>query len=186
MTEAELFSVSQEFPRNLWNPKVHCRIHKCPKTVPVLSQLNPVHNPTSYALKIHLNIILPFVPGSTQWSLPLRFPHQNPVDASPFPHMRYMSSPSRLIARTILGGVQIGLFTKIKSGYNRNISQCILYGYVKVQTFHLTHAVTTNACRISTMSNSMELFPSIRLISHQVCGTRLITLHTKAHHQILQ
>ena len=97
-----------------------------------------------------------------------------------------MPSPSRLIARTILGGVQIGLFTKIKSGYNRNISQCILYGYVKVQTFHLTHAVTTNACRISTMSNSMELFPSIRLISHQVCGTRLITLHTKAHHQILQ
>ena len=27
----------------------------------------------------HLNIILPFASGSPQWSLSLRFPHQNPV-----------------------------------------------------------------------------------------------------------
>jgi hypothetical protein len=35
-------------------------------------QLNPVHTPTSYFLKIHLNIILPPMPGSPQWSLSLR------------------------------------------------------------------------------------------------------------------
>ena len=62
--------------------------------VPILSQLDPVHNPTSHILKIPLYVILPSVPGSPQLSLSLRFPHQNPVYASPLPHTRYMPHPS--------------------------------------------------------------------------------------------
>ena len=62
--------------------------------VPFLNQIDPVHTPTSYFLKIHLNIILPSTSVSSKWSLSLRFLHQNPVCTSLIPHMFYVPRPS--------------------------------------------------------------------------------------------
>jgi hypothetical protein len=44
--EANRFAASQEIPCVLLNPKVHYRIHNCSPPVSILSQPNPVHNPT--------------------------------------------------------------------------------------------------------------------------------------------
>jgi len=75
--EANRLLASQEIPRILWNPRVHYRIHKCPPPVPIISQLDPTHTPTSHFLKIRLNIIFPPTPGSPHWSLFLWFPGNN-------------------------------------------------------------------------------------------------------------
>ena len=75
----------------------------CPYPGPAQSS----HIPTSHLLEIHPNIIHPSTSRSPQWSLSLRFPHQDPIRP---PH----SSPIRatcpahlilldFITRTILG-----------------------------------------------------------------------------------
>ena len=73
------YAASQEIPRNSRNPKVHYRTYKRPPTVSILGQPNPVHIPTSHLLEIHPNITHPFKPRSPQWSLSLRFRHQDPI-----------------------------------------------------------------------------------------------------------
>ena len=100
------FSASQEIPHILWNPKVYYHTHNCPPPVPILSQLYPVYTPTSHFLKIHLNIILPSMPGFPKWSLSLSFPQQNPLYALLLPTR--VKCPAQLIlldfiTRKILG-----------------------------------------------------------------------------------
>ena len=63
--EANRFSASQEISHILWNPKAHYRFHKCPRPLPILSQINPAHNPHLTAwrsiliLSSHLRLDLP-------------------------------------------------------------------------------------------------------------------------------
>jgi hypothetical protein len=89
--EANRFSASQEIPCILWKPKVHYRFHNSPPPVPIPSHTDPVHapsHPTSW--RSILIFFLPSMPGSSKWSLSLRFPDRNTVHASPLPHTRYM------------------------------------------------------------------------------------------------
>ena len=88
------FAANQEVPRILWNPKFHYHTHKPPPPVPILSQLHLVPTTPSNFLEIHLKIILPSSSWSPQWSLSLRFSHQNLVHTSPFLHTCHMPHPS--------------------------------------------------------------------------------------------
>ena len=45
-------------------------------------------------MEIHPNIINPSTPRSPQWSLSLRFPHQEPIRSPLITHTRHMPSPS--------------------------------------------------------------------------------------------
>jgi acyl-homoserine lactone acylase PvdQ len=91
--EANQFTARQEFPRILWNAKVHYHVYKSQLPFLTLRQINPVHAPTSHFLKVHVNSIPSSTTGSSKWSLSLKFPHLNAVGASPRPHTCYTSRP---------------------------------------------------------------------------------------------
>ena len=89
----------KKFPSFLWNPKVHYRTHKRPPPVPILGQPNSVHIPTSHLLEIQPNIIHPSTSRSPQWSLSLRFPHQDPI--RPLSSPIRATCPAHLISRPV-------------------------------------------------------------------------------------
>ena len=57
-----------------------------PAIRPILSQVHSAHTPTSYFLKIYLNIILPSTPGSPKWLFPSGFPTKTCIRLSSPPY----------------------------------------------------------------------------------------------------
>jgi len=80
--------------------------------------------PSSHFLKIHLNIILASMPGSSKWSLSLRFPHQNPACTYSLPHVSTNPVPFPLLRLYLSVSPGLGhtnLFCKKASFYNKEL-----------------------------------------------------------------
>jgi hypothetical protein len=74
-----------------WKSQVHCRFHKNPLFVRILSQINPLHALASYFFKLGFRILLPTTKSF------FKFFHQNPMCISIFSHTCHMSSPSHIL-----------------------------------------------------------------------------------------
>ena len=131
------FAASQ-IPRISRNPKVHYRTHKHPPTVSILGQPNPVHTPISHLLKFHPNIIHPSTPRSHQWSLSLRFPHQDPIHHLLLTHTRHMPSPSHSSRYTRI--ISIFIYLKHSTTY------CGFYSLVLItQKWNKNYTIKSNS-----------------------------------------
>jgi hypothetical protein len=77
--ETKISSASQEIPRILYNSEVHCRIHKSPPLVRILSHTNPLHATHSISWRFilsHLRLGFPscLFPCQTKYLYTTLFP----------------------------------------------------------------------------------------------------------------
>ena len=162
---ANRFSASQEIPRISWNAKVHYHIHRCPPPVPILSQLDPIHNPISHFLEIQFIIIYPPTSGSPKWSLSLRFPHQtlyttllSPILATYPANLIFLD----VITLRVLGGQYRSLIPSLCRFHHSNVTSSLL-----------GRNILHNTLFSNTLSLSSSLYVSDKFHTHKKLQAKL-------------
>jgi hypothetical protein len=153
--EANSFSAAQEIFLILWNRQVHYWIHKSPPPVPVLSQIDPAHAPTHFS-KIHFNVILPSISGSSKWPTSLTFFHQNPACSS----SGYVSWDNRMSDSTETTIQSCGQKSLIVLTFCTQMRSHSALDWVTfcTQLSHILHSIVVTFCtRLSHVLHSIKL-----------------------------
>ena len=103
--EAYPFSASQKIPCILWK-QGSLRPLKMPSTVPILSQINPVHAPHCTSWRSNLILSSHLYLGLASSLFPSGFPHQNPVCTSSLPV--HATCPPHLICLDLITRIIFG------------------------------------------------------------------------------
>jgi hypothetical protein len=121
--EANSHSASQEMPRPSRKPNLHYRIHKSQPLIPILTQMNPIHNFLIYSTKTHTKIVLASTPMSLDWSLLYRYSDKNVILISYLIHPCYMLISSNPILYHLISLIIFGEAYKLRSSSLRNLLQ---------------------------------------------------------------
>ena len=100
------FQLVKKFSAFFWEPKFHYYIHNSQPPVPILSQINPVHDPSSHFLMIHLILSSHLRLGLPSGHLPSSFPTKtlhapllSPISAT---------CPAHLIILNVITRIMLG------------------------------------------------------------------------------
>ena len=150
-------------------PKGSLLHSQVPTTFPMLSHIDPVHALTSHFLNIHLNIILPSMPGSYKWYLSLRFSHQNPVYTSTLPI--HATCPAHIIC------LNLTTWTIFIEEYRSLSSSLCSFLHSPVTSFLLGPII------LLWHRKEVWMFPSIKAHIHfWVCVSSVVSRGFKSYH----
>ena len=146
------FSVSQEIPQILWNPKVHYRVYKCPPPVPILSQIDPVHGPPSQSWRAFLiQVLSPHLRLGLQSGLfSADFPTKSPYTTVPIrATCPAYTIPLDLITRIIIVEDYRSLNFSLCSFLHSAVTSSLLGSYIPLDTLFLNTLSLRSSLNVS-------------------------------------
>ena len=130
--------------------------------------------PPIHFLKINFHIIQPSTPGSSKWSLSVKFPHQNPACTSPLPCTCYVPRPLILLH----------LITQIMFGEEYRSLSYLLCSF--------PHSLVTSSLLgpniiLSTLfSNTLSLLSYLKIVPFRLVINKLLLVETESLNYIEQ